>query len=178
MRRRVPSPVPERLPTEPGTQVLLVADSLAEQRTSMDLYAGWIHDALLASNDGSRYELLRHPVNIQRGRLALKWRALRQRYVTIPRAIRWAHADIVHILDPAYGHLIPTAAPARVVVTCHDLIPLESDNWNGSSKTLSLGWHLYRRAIGHLTMADALVVPTYATKRRLVRLLGARDDKA
>jgi glycosyltransferase involved in cell wall biosynthesis len=160
-----------------GRRVLLVADSLAERRTSMDLYAVWVHDALVASRDGRRYELLRPPINMECSRVALKWRALRQRYVTIPRAIRSAHADIVHILDPAYGHLVPTAAPARVVVTCHDLIPLESDSWNGSRKSLSPGWHLYHRAIGNLTRASAVVVPSAATKRRLVDLVGESGDK-
>jgi hypothetical protein len=92
--------------------VLLVADSLAERRTSMDLYANWIHDALLASRGRTEYELLRAPVSLDGRRLALKWRALRERYITIPRAIRVAHANIVHILDPAYGNLVRAAKPA------------------------------------------------------------------
>jgi glycosyltransferase involved in cell wall biosynthesis len=157
--------------------VLLVADSLAERRTSMDLYAGWIHDALIASGDGQTYELLRPPIGLHSSRVALKWRALRQRYVTIPRAIRSSRADIVHVLDPAYGHLIPLAAPAPVVVTCHDLIPVELERWSGSRKALSIGWHLYRRAIGHLAEATAIVVPTATTKRRLIALMGPLGDK-
>jgi glycosyltransferase involved in cell wall biosynthesis len=157
--------------------VLLVADSLAERRTSMDLYAGWIHDALIASGDGQTYELLRPPITLHGSRAALKWRALRQRYGTIPGLIRSSHADLVHILDPAYGHLVPVAVPAPVVVSCHDLVPFDLKQWGGSRKALSPGWHLYRHAIRNLTGADAIVVPTAATKRRLIALMGPIGDR-
>jgi len=177
MLKTSPSVVHERIFPKGGTYVLLVADSLAERRTSMDLYAHWVHDALVASRDGLKYELLQVPVNAQGGQLALKWRGLRQRYWTIPRAIRSRQADIVHILDPAYGHLVPTAAPAPVVVSCHDLIPVESQRWRGSRKAFSPGWHLYKRAIGNLSKADAIVVPTAATKYRVESLLSQIGDK-
>jgi glycosyltransferase involved in cell wall biosynthesis len=142
----------------------------------MDLYAGWITNALKESGDGNDYQLVRPPVHLDGSKVILKMRALRQRYLTIPRTVRSYSAEIVHVLDPAYGHLIPAVRPARVVVTCHDLIPVESEHWSGSRKTLAVGWHLYRRAIAHLTKANAIVVPTAATRRRLVDLVGASED--
>jgi glycosyltransferase involved in cell wall biosynthesis len=144
----------------------------------MDLYAGWVHHALEASDGGSNYQLLRPSTNMNHGPTALKLAALRDRYVTLPRAIRSNQADIVHVLDQAYAHLIPISSPARVVVSCHDLIPLESERWgNGQRKALAPGWHLYRRSINHLIDASAVVVATNATKRRLISLLGEREDK-
>lgn len=170
-------PSSEVVASKGRTSVLLVADSVAERRLSMDLYAGWIFAALGASGEEFVYELIRPEIKTQFGRAALKLHALRHRYLTIPLAMRSAHADIVHILDPAYGHLVPKAGSARVVVTCHDIIPVESDRWSGANKLLSPGWHLYSRSIRNLPRADAVIVPTDATKRRVTGLLGLESDK-
>jgi glycosyltransferase involved in cell wall biosynthesis len=84
----------------------------------------------------------------------------------------------VHILDQGYGHLIPAGFPARVVVSCHDLIPLEAERYgNGQRKAISVGWHLYRHAISQLTGADMVITGTEATKRRLVGLLGLHEER-
>jgi glycosyltransferase involved in cell wall biosynthesis len=164
-------------PPSRGFRVALAADSLAEQRLSMDLYANYVYRALNQSADRNDYQLVRPAVDLDGGEIILKLRALRQRYLSIPQTIRSCAAELVHVLDPAYGHLIPAIRPSRVVVTCHDLIPFESALWNGSRKTFAVGWHLYRRAIRHLADADAIVVPTDATRQRLIDFIGALGDR-
>jgi glycosyltransferase involved in cell wall biosynthesis len=57
------------------------------------------------------------------------------------------------------------------------LVPIDLKQWGASRKALSPGWHLYKHAIRNLTGADAIVVPTAATKRRLIALMGQIGDK-
>ena len=48
------------------------------------------------------------------------------RYVLYPLALRRQAADLFHVLDHGYGHLVRALNASRTIVTCHDLIPLLS----------------------------------------------------
>ncbi|MGO9455392.1 MAG: glycosyltransferase family 4 protein [Candidatus Binataceae bacterium] len=45
------------------------------------------------------------------------------RYVKYPAAVSRLRADIVHIIDHGYGHLLLGLNKTKTVVTCHDAIP-------------------------------------------------------
>jgi len=48
-----------------------------------------------------------------------------QRYVDFPMYARNGTADVHHIIDHSYGHLVHLLEPRRTVATCHDLIMLK-----------------------------------------------------
>jgi glycosyltransferase involved in cell wall biosynthesis len=73
---------------------------------------------------------------------------------------------------------VPIKRSARVVVSCHDVIPLLSEFWgNRSRKSLAPGWHLYRRAIANLPKADAVIVSTSWTRQLLADLVGVSQER-
>src|SRR5258705_3354423 len=88
-------------------------------------------------------------------------------------------ADLVHVLDHSYAHMIEKAGRRPVVVTVHDLMPVvvlrsPTDNWRE-------GWRegvrarFLRQALKSLRQADAYIVGTEWLKRELATWLG--DDK-
>jgi len=88
-------------------------------------------------------------------------------------------ADLVHVLDHSYAHMIEKAGRRPVVVTVHDLMPVvvlrsPTDNWRE-------GWRegvrarFLRQALKSLRQADAYIVGTEWLKRELATWLG--NDK-
>ena len=85
-------------------------------------------------------------------------------------------ADLVHVLDHSYAHMIERAGRRPVVVTVHDLMPpvvlrSPTDNWRE-------GWRegvrarFLRQALKSLRQADAYIVGTEWLKHELATWLG------
>src|SRR5258705_9987656 len=84
-------------------------------------------------------------------------------------------ADLVHILDHSYAHMLTSARKRPVVVTVHDLMPVivlrsPTDGWREGVRNRFL-----RTALKALRQADAYIVGTEWLKRELATWLG--DDK-
>jgi glycosyltransferase involved in cell wall biosynthesis len=84
-------------------------------------------------------------------------------------------ADLVHILDHSYAHMVPSARKRPVVVTVHDLMPVivlrsPTDGWREGVRNRFL-----RQALKALRLADAYIVGTEWLKRELATWLG--DDR-
>jgi len=84
-------------------------------------------------------------------------------------------ADLVHILDHSYAHMLPSARKRPVVVTVHDLMPVivlrsPTDGWREGVRNRFL-----RTALKALRQADAYIVGTEWLKHELATWLG--DDK-
>ncbi|MGH7606019.1 MAG: glycosyltransferase, partial [Gemmatimonadales bacterium] len=81
-------------------------------------------------------------------------------------------ADIVHILDHSYAHMIASAGRRPVVVTVHDLMPVivlrsPTDRWREGLRNRFL-----RQALKLLRQADAYIVGTEWLKKELATWLG------
>ena len=84
-------------------------------------------------------------------------------------------ADLVHILDHSYAHILPSAKKRPVVVTVHDLMPVivlrsPTDGWREGVRNRFL-----RQALKALRLADAYIVGTEWLKGELATWLG--DDR-
>src|SRR5207247_603134 len=84
-------------------------------------------------------------------------------------------ADLVHILDHSYAHMLSSARKRPVVVTVHDLMPVivlrsPTDGWREGVRNRFL-----RQALKALRQADAYIVGTEWLKGELATWLG--DDK-
>ena len=88
-------------------------------------------------------------------------------------------ADVVHVLDHSYAHMIEKAGRCPVVVTVHDLMPVvvlrsPTDNWREGWRE-GMRARVLRQALKSLRQADAYIVGTEWLKRELATWLG--NDK-
>jgi glycosyltransferase involved in cell wall biosynthesis len=84
-------------------------------------------------------------------------------------------ADLVHVLDHSYAHMIEAAGRRPVVVTVHDLMPVvvlrsPTDGWREGVRNRFL-----RQALKALRQADSYIVGTEWLKHELATWLG--NDK-
>lgn len=99
------------------------------------------------------------------------------RYVLYPWRLRREarRAQLVHILDHSYAHMLNSAKRCPVVVTVHDLLPVivlrsPTGSWSDGVRN-----RLLRQALKALRRAQAFIVPTEWLKGELATWLG--DDR-
>jgi glycosyltransferase involved in cell wall biosynthesis len=109
-------------------RVGVVCDYREEEWPSMELVAGMVMDGVRADASLGAVELRpRMPRPFGRrlgaGRLALNADRVVGRYLAYPRWLRRrvADADVFHVIDHSYAHLVHALPAGRTVVTCHDL---------------------------------------------------------
>jgi glycosyltransferase involved in cell wall biosynthesis len=88
-------------------------------------------------------------------------------------------ADLVHVLDHSYAHMIEKAGRRPVVVTVHDLMPVvvlrsPTEGWREGWRE-GMRARFLRQALKSLRQADAYIVGTDWLKRELATWLG--NDK-
>ena len=85
-------------------------------------------------------------------------------------------ADLVHVLDHSYAHMIEKAGRRPVVVTVHDLMPVvvlrnPTENWREGWRE-GVRTRFLRQALKALRQADAYIVGTQWLKHELATWLG------
>jgi glycosyltransferase involved in cell wall biosynthesis len=112
-------------------RVAIVCDLVEEGWPSMDLVAERLFDQLALRPDG--VELIRLRPRMRRRFTRIPGLAdhpharigdrLANRYFDYPRwlASQRECADVFHVIDHSYAHLVHTLPPGKTVVTCHDL---------------------------------------------------------
>jgi glycosyltransferase involved in cell wall biosynthesis len=136
----------------------------------MNAYAAALRQGFQAELATEQIVLVQPPDSSSGSRARRKWLAASHRYLWLPRRVRSSQARVVHILDHSYAHLIPRALNKRVVVTCHDLIPL-------SEPTQSIGGWLYRRNIANVAKATRVIAISGATRTALMDHLGIAPER-
>jgi glycosyltransferase involved in cell wall biosynthesis len=143
----------------------------------MDLYAERLARRLPALADGCeiQWASVRPSRWIDRYlRLPYLSRALNDRfysrYVVYPRAAKKFHADINHVLDHSYGHLLRALDAQRTIITVHDLYPFQVINRRArtpraQARTWLLGW-----VMAHALRARWLIVISEFTRQEVLRL--------
>src|SRR5213594_953012 len=185
------------------TRVLLVPDLPLERWPSMDRYAHRLHDWLESTDPGFEVRLAASIGDLTRdrgnGRTSggyPRWWAQDvdptklvlpgplhepQRYVARYVLYPWwlrreaKRAQLVHILDHSYAHMVTRVQRRPAIVTVHDLMPVvvlrsPTDGWREGVRNRFL-----RQALKALRQADSYIVGTDWLKRELATWLG--DDK-
>ncbi|MGH7568746.1 MAG: glycosyltransferase family 4 protein [Gemmatimonadales bacterium] len=186
------------------TRVLLVPDLPLERWPVMDRYAHRLHDWLESSGPGFEVRLAAHVGALTRdttdGRRTsgsfVRWwtQPVDPSRLVLPGPLREPHkyiaryffypqrlkrearrADLVHILDHSYAHMLPSARRRPVTITVHDLMPVivlrsPTDGWQEGLRNRFL-----RRTLKALRQADAFIVGTQWLRGELATWLG--DDK-
>jgi len=186
------------------TRVLLAPDLPLERQPSMDRYAHRLYDWLESSHPdfdvrlaASIGELTREqtdgrrrsggfvrwwtqpvdPVDIVLPGPLVQPQRYAARYLLYPWRLRREarRAQLVHILDHSYAHMLPSAGRRPVIVTVHDLLPVivlrsPTGNWREGLRNRQL-----RKTLKALRRAQAYIVPTEWLKGELATWLG--DDR-
>jgi glycosyltransferase involved in cell wall biosynthesis len=162
-----------RLPLRIG----LVADLLEEGWPSMDLVAEMLLVHVGESDRSIEPVLLRPGLRSRVGRLI----GANGRPPTIDRIInrfydypRWLRmqtdrADVFHLLDHSYAHLVNSLPRGRVVVTCHDTDAFRRLFNDGAGES-RLPRRFVRRILDGLRRADMVACVSETTRRELVTL--------
>ncbi len=161
----------------PLLRVGVVADLLEEGWPSMDLVADMLVAHLGEEDHAVETVLLRPAFRTRIGRLA----GVNGRPLTIDRIInrfydypRWlttetVRADVFHLVDHSYAHLVGALPRGRVVVTCHDTDAFRGLLGDGVSES-RLPRRLARRVLDGLRAADIVACVSETTRRELVSL--------
>jgi glycosyltransferase involved in cell wall biosynthesis len=99
------------------------------------------------------------------------------RYWTYPLRIKWMHADLVHILDHSYAHILLSRRKTKSVVTVHDLLPVMEAQRVGPGLKDRIRGRLLQRVLAGLRSADAWITPTEWLRGELARWLGGEDGR-
>jgi glycosyltransferase involved in cell wall biosynthesis len=185
-------------------KVLLVPDLPLDRAAAMDKYAHRLHDWLESGDPGFEVRLAAHIGELTRdegsdgrasGRDTRWWnqpidplrmilpgplrgpRGFAARYLFYPQRLRREakRANVVHLLDHAYAHMLTSARRRPVVVTVHDLMPVIVLRTPAGGLAESLRNRLLRRTLKALRQADSYLVGTEWLKRELATWLG--DDR-
>jgi glycosyltransferase involved in cell wall biosynthesis len=167
-------------PLNPATRprgpvrVGVVADFVAEGWPSMDLAAELTVRAVADQSFAPVYpRLIRPPMpRLARwipggGGLALNADRFVGRYLAYPAWLRLAarRADLYHVIDHSYAHLVAYLPPGRCVVTCHDLDAFRS--LLGAERRSWLFRRTMRRVAAGLDAAAAVICDSEAVRDAL-----------
>jgi glycosyltransferase involved in cell wall biosynthesis len=98
------------------------------------------------------------------------------RYWTYPYRIRWMNADILHVLDHSYAHIVLSWGKGPRIVTVHDLLPVMTVERGGATLREKMRNRLLERVLKALRTADCWIVATEWLRGELGQWLG-RDDR-
>ncbi len=106
-------------------KILLIRDLPEEEWPSMELCADML-EAELAKLEEPPFEFhsftpryIKIP-NLFGKSLSRKLSLFISRYIILPHAIKKQKADLYHIIDHSYGHLLHVLPPEKTLITCHD----------------------------------------------------------
>ncbi len=160
-------------------RVTLFRDFVEDGRTSMERYADQLAFSLEAT-DRENYVVKQY-----RPRLGSLTRKLPQvanlrmrygRYVDYPRQSKKVSADIFHIVDHGYAHLLKVLDPAKAIVTVHDMIPLLAGRGLIPGVTLRRNW-LAEYSSTYLRRAARIIAVSENTKRDIIRYCGCEPGR-
>lgn len=99
------------------------------------------------------------------------------RFFLYPRQINKFHADIFHIVDHGYSHLLKGLPSQKTVVTVHDLIPLLA--YKGLVPGMQYRHRPYfvEYSLSFLKKAALVVAVSESTRGDVIKHLGCRPDK-
>lgn len=150
----------------------------SDQRASMNVYAEGLSNALSQSWISLRSYQPRSALEaFSSNRVVMRY----LRYFQYPRAVSKLNfnADIHHIIDHGYAHLLPRLGAGKKVVTAHDLIPmmrwkglLEAEDRVAVRKPL-----LNLHSLSFLYHFDQVIAPSQSTANDLTNHLGIPESK-
>jgi glycosyltransferase involved in cell wall biosynthesis len=100
------------------------------------------------------------------------WKMRVARYFTYPRLVKSLEtADIAHIVDHQYAHLVHKINSKVKIITVHDLVPLIF------TKLLKKNHYLVKHSLSHLKFFDKVIAVSHNTKADILKHTDCPKDK-
>lgn len=165
-------------------RISLFPDLELEGWKSMNLYAEQLARHLRRVNHQDEIVVVRlgQPKPIRGGGRegsVERWDVFRYywRYWVYPRkATRWS-ADVNHILDHSYAHVVGKLNPRRTVITVHDLYPLHIIHATPRTLRERIRRDVLLWVMDHLRQASWLIADSPFVKREIVEFLGYPEHR-
>ena len=97
------------------------------------------------------------------------------RYLLYPMRLRRRRADVIHVLDHSYAHVIGAQRSRPTVVTVHDLLPVMTLQRRGQGPKARIRDALLEWVLRSLRDADGWIVATNWLRTELSKWLGHED---
>lgn len=155
------------------TRVLLVRDVPEQGLRSMERLADEAERGF-ASHPRYAMTAMRMRLSPATARIPLLRRveSYATRFLAYPVAARTRRARLYHIIDHGYAHAAALLPPERTIISCHDLTLLVAAEGGAGFRPARISLARFRWSVSFLRRAAAVIVPTQATSRDVVRLAG------
>ena len=152
----------------------------ADRRVSMEVYARGLRAAMQQRGADTEAFIPNSPLErFANNRMVMRF----LRYVEYPRQLKATKADIHHVVDHGYAHLLPRLIQGLRCITVHDLIPMLT--WKGlitqkSDQALvkpgrkpALNMH----TLSYVKSFDCIITPSSNTASDIVEHLGINHER-
>jgi glycosyltransferase involved in cell wall biosynthesis len=160
---------------------VVIARSMPGESFSMDVYAnGLVAGLRTVRPEWEFIEVAPYPLDRRDNSWIAGLRRYYERFWCYPRVVMNQKADIFHIVDHSYGHLVywlkQTKAP--VVITCHDLINFyHPENLYARSRLPLVSMIAWKFSVQGMRSADWIVTVSSHTARDVTRLLRVESER-
>lgn len=157
--------------------VAVLRDLESENRVSMDRYADELLTLANAGVDWTAKDYVLDESGIHEVASALqKLKRYKRRYIDYPKYASTISADVYHIADHAFAHLVRTLPAHHTVITCHDLMLLTQEDWNANNRWTP-AQALLRYSVGYLKHAAKVIADSDITKSDMLKLGLVRESQ-
>ena len=165
------NPVPGASPEE-QLSVVLFRDIKEHDSRSMERFADEMARGL-ATHPGVRArETTVHASRLHGHRLSRRFDRYSSLFIRYPLHARRQSAQVYHVVDHSYGHLLGCIPAERAVITCHDLMLLHAERENIGFRGGRLALRRFRWETSFLRRAALVACPSDATAGDVADLLG------
>ena len=148
---------------------------------SMDVYADGLISGLKAIHpEWEILEIVPRPAEKHTSPWLSGLRKYYERFLRLPYYTARQEADVFHIVDHSYAHLVYWLKRAKksVVVTCHDVINLISpENLYSRARIPMLSMAFWKFSVGGMRQADHITADSSVTANDLIRLLQIERER-
>jgi len=150
------------------SNILLLKNFIEDKRTSMEVYADNLANAFSNLNTDFKIRYYRPATRFSNDGEAGHWQMRFARYLEYPAQVKRFSADLYHITEHGYAHLIKKLPADRTIITVHDLIPFLKHRGVIKGVKPEKNPRLAEYSLNHLKHAAHIIAISENTKRDLI----------
>lgn len=160
---------------------VVIARTMPDESFSMDVYANGLVAGLKAVwPEWEVVEVVPYPLDRGDNSLVAGLRRYYERFWRYPHTVMKQKADLFHIVDHSYGHVVYwlKRAGVPVVVTCHDLINFfYPENLYARARLPLVSMAAWRFSVRGMRRADHIIADSSHTARDVTQLLHIEPER-